>query len=124
MGTRRRSRGLSHDGCSKPCLKPGEEADDESNPGGIDKEPFCNPKSEGSRTSATFLLPDSSVVTSFRKNGEKELGARISEVSMVSERTCIESSLLPFPPCGQSWEWPLSRDEKKTRVLLIDRSVE
>jgi len=38
----------------------------------------------------------------------------------------IESSedhVLPEPPVGGSWEWPLSREERKARVELLDRQM-
>jgi len=30
---------------------------------------------------------------------------------------------IPYPPSGSSWEWPLSRHEKKSRVVMIDRCM-
>lgn len=30
---------------------------------------------------------------------------------------------LPMPPGGGSWDWPMSRQEKKARVTMIDRDV-
>eukprot|EP00747_Dinoflagellata_sp_TGD_P207053 gnl/TRDRNA2_/TRDRNA2_80665_c0_seq1.p1 gnl/TRDRNA2_/TRDRNA2_80665_c0~~gnl/TRDRNA2_/TRDRNA2_80665_c0_seq1.p1 ORF type:complete len:369 (-),score=62.93 gnl/TRDRNA2_/TRDRNA2_80665_c0_seq1:72-1178(-) len=35
----------------------------------------------------------------------------------------LHSESLPLPPCSISWDWPLSRHEKKARVLMIDRHV-
>jgi len=29
----------------------------------------------------------------------------------------------PVPPVGESWDWPLSRPEKKTRLTMLDRYV-
>lgn len=34
-----------------------------------------------------------------------------------------EEFVLPEPPDGGSWEWPLSRQEKKARVQLVDRQM-
>jgi hypothetical protein len=34
-----------------------------------------------------------------------------------------EELVLPEPPDGGSWEWPLSRQEKKARVQLVDRQM-
>jgi len=34
-----------------------------------------------------------------------------------------EERVLPQPPNGGSWEWPLSRCERKERVLLLDRQM-
>lgn len=30
---------------------------------------------------------------------------------------------LPLPPGGGSWDWPMSRQEKKARITMIDRDV-
>jgi len=29
----------------------------------------------------------------------------------------------PLPPSGESWEWPLSRPEKKSRVTMLDKNL-
>lgn len=29
----------------------------------------------------------------------------------------------PMPPSGESWDWPLSRHEKKSRLTMLDRLV-
>lgn len=35
----------------------------------------------------------------------------------------LEQKELPRPPCSNCWDWPLTRHEKKARVLLIDKRV-
>lgn len=35
----------------------------------------------------------------------------------------LEQDDLPRPPIGDSWDWPLTRHEKKARILLIDKNV-
>jgi len=35
----------------------------------------------------------------------------------------LEHKELPRPPCSNCWDWPLTRHEKKARVLLIDKRV-
>jgi len=32
-------------------------------------------------------------------------------------------NVLPRPPCSESWDWPLTRHEKKARILLIDKQI-
>eukprot|EP00930_Biecheleria_cincta_P035428 TRINITY_DN2436_c0_g1_i1.p1 TRINITY_DN2436_c0_g1~~TRINITY_DN2436_c0_g1_i1.p1 ORF type:complete len:419 (+),score=92.01 TRINITY_DN2436_c0_g1_i1:156-1412(+) len=34
-----------------------------------------------------------------------------------------EELALPEPPDGGSWEWPLTRNERKARILLLDRQM-
>jgi len=34
-----------------------------------------------------------------------------------------EDAFLPEPPDSRSWEWPLSRNEKKARINLVDRQM-
>lgn len=31
--------------------------------------------------------------------------------------------VLPRPPCSECWDWPLTRQEKKARILLIDKQI-
>lgn len=31
--------------------------------------------------------------------------------------------VLPRPPCSECWDWPLTRHEKKARILLIDKQI-
>lgn len=35
----------------------------------------------------------------------------------------VDQGCLPVPPSGISWDWPLSRHEKKARIVMIDRNV-
>lgn len=35
----------------------------------------------------------------------------------------VDKKTLPRPPCSQCWDWPLTRNEKKARILLIDKQV-
>jgi hypothetical protein len=35
----------------------------------------------------------------------------------------VDPNSLPRPPCSQSWDWPLTRHEKKARILMIDKNV-
>jgi hypothetical protein len=35
----------------------------------------------------------------------------------------VDENTLPRPPCSECWDWPLTRNEKKARILLIDKQV-
>lgn len=37
--------------------------------------------------------------------------------------SCCRRDQIPYPPSGSSWEWPLSRHEKKSRIVMIDRCM-
>ncbi|CAE8720780.1 unnamed protein product, partial [Polarella glacialis] len=34
-----------------------------------------------------------------------------------------EATSLPLPPSAESWDWPLSRLEKKSRIVMLDRHM-
>lgn len=47
-----------------------------------------------------------------------------SDKAYEEESTLEESEILPFPPDGLlGWDWPLSRQERKARVLLLDHQL-
>lgn len=43
-------------------------------------------------------------------------------VSPMPQRTACEVNL-PLPPSSESWDWPLSRAEKKSRITMLDQNV-
>merc|ERR1712083_1006730 len=37
--------------------------------------------------------------------------------------TIVSLEELPFPPASSAWDWPLSRVERKERVVMLDRQM-
>jgi len=54
------------------------------------------------------------------KDWNQDLAAVAASGGVPSSRSREQ---IPYPPSGSSWEWPLSRHEKKSRVVMIDRCM-
>lgn len=50
---------------------------------------------------------------------QEELQKPVAESGDAAE----ELEMLPLPPDSDSWDWPLSRNEKKTRIQLIEQQL-
>lgn len=69
------------------------------------------PGSSGSPEPAPPDAPDSVVL-------DASMAAGVPEDALAGD-----AASLPRPPVGQCWDWPLTRQEKKARIFLIDRLV-
>jgi len=54
------------------------------------------------------------------KDWNQEMASVATSGGPPNSRCCKQ---IPYPPSGSSWEWPLSRHEKQSRVVMIDRCI-
>merc|ERR1712087_269803 len=50
-----------------------------------------------------------------------EATARRQSLPPMPARSMCEVSM-PMPPSSESWDWPLSRNEKKSRIAMLDHN--